>query len=164
MQYGSFYGSLNFSDIIFSAMNDMVETCAMNDMVETCAMNDMVETSEVVYLLLSFCEIMEVKAHGSNFLDGTSREGFPKIQSFLQEAVCYWIGAINKLVHDPSSTHIHKTKLALLWGIIRCYPQMIDVTEKTSLLMDLVDALNQLLMIEAGMEHSLLFRFICCSI
>lgn len=126
----------------------------------------MVETSEeVIYLLLSFCEITEAKAQGSNFLVGTFGKEFPKIQSCLQEAVSDWIREIKEIVCvDPSSTHIHETKLALLWGIIRCYPQLIDVQKKSSCLMDLIDALNQLLMMEAGMERSVLFRLISCSI
>ncbi|KAG6678404.1 hypothetical protein I3842_14G078800 [Carya illinoinensis] len=117
------------------------------------ALSDLIETSkeEVLFLLLSFCEIMEAKVQGSNFSDSTSGEVSSKIQSFLQEAICYWIGAINDIVHgDSSCSHIHETELALLWGMISCYPRMIDNPEMSSYLIDLIDALDRLLMIEAG--------------
>jgi U3 small nucleolar RNA-associated protein 20 len=121
-------------------------------------MNDLIETSEeeVIYLLLSFFEVMEAKVQEPNFLDGTFGKEFPK----MQEAINRWIQEINVIVHgDLSSSHIHETKLALLWGIIRCLPHMINVQEMSSCIMNLIDALDQLPLTGDGMASSLLFRF-----
>ncbi|KAG7947105.1 hypothetical protein I3843_14G077400 [Carya illinoinensis] len=129
-----FWDGLHLSDWNFSALSDLIET----------------SKEEVLFLLLSFCEIMEAKVQGSNFSDSTSGEVSSKIQSFLQEAICYWIGAINDIVHgDSSCSHIHETELALLCGMISCYPRMIDNPEMSSYSIDLIDALDRLLMIEA---------------
>ncbi|KAK9274497.1 hypothetical protein L1049_021746 [Liquidambar formosana] len=48
-------------------------------------MNDLIETSqeEVVYLILSLCGRMQVKAQSSSILDGTSEERLSKIRWFL---------------------------------------------------------------------------------
>lgn len=138
------WDGLDLSDWTFSALSDLIET----------------SKEEVLFLLLSFCEITEAKVQGSNFSGSTSGEVCSKIQSFMREAICYWIGVINDIVHgDPSSSHIHETELALLWGVISCYPHMIDIPEISSYLIDLIDALDQLLMIEAGMTPSLSFGF-----
>ncbi|KAK9281533.1 hypothetical protein L1049_004436 [Liquidambar formosana] len=113
-------------------------------------MNDLIETSqeEVVYLILSLCGRMQVKAQSSSILDGTSEEGLSKIRGFLRGAICHWIGVINDIVHcETSSIKISEPKLALLWGAISCCPFILDVQENPSLLMDLVDALDRLMMI-----------------
>lgn len=119
-------------------------------------MNDLIETSEeeVIYLLLSFFEVMEAKVQEPNFSDGTFRKEFPK----MEEAISRWIGEINIIVHgDPSSCHIHETKWALLWGIIRCLPHMkliaeVNVQWMSSCLMKLIDAVDQLPLTEDGMH------------
>jgi U3 small nucleolar RNA-associated protein 20 len=121
-------------------------------------MKSLIETSqeEVIYLLLSSFEVMEVKVQEPNFLDGTFGKEFPK----MQEAISRWIREINVIVHgDPSSSHIPETKLALLWGIIRCLPHMINFQERSSCIMNLIDALDQLPLTEDGMAASPLFRF-----
>ncbi|KAE8036875.1 hypothetical protein FH972_009508 [Carpinus fangiana] len=118
------------------------------------AMNDLIETSEeeVIYLLLSFFDVMEAKVQEPNFSDGTFRKEFPK----MEEAISRWIGEINIIVHgDPSSCHIHEIKWALLWGIIRCLPHMkliaeVNVQWMSSCLMKLIDALDQLPLTEDG--------------
>ncbi|KAB1216916.1 hypothetical protein CJ030_MR4G016071 [Morella rubra] len=117
------------------------------------SMDNLLETSqeEVLYLLHSFFGIIESEAQGPNFSNATFGEGFPKMQRFLQEAIRYWIGAINDVMHgDPLSTIIQETKLALLWGIINCYPHLVDVQAMSSDIMDFINALDQLMMIEAG--------------
>ncbi|KAF2288911.1 hypothetical protein GH714_022744 [Hevea brasiliensis] len=115
------------------------------------AMNDLIETSqdEVVYLICSLCERLQKNSLISSFLDGTSTEGLSRIHGFLQGAICSWIGVINDISHgNLASTSTDEGKLALLWGIICCYPHMIDVRARPSSLTDLIDALDCLLMIE----------------
>ncbi|KAB1206516.1 hypothetical protein CJ030_MR7G000028 [Morella rubra] len=114
------------------------------------SMDNLLETSqeEVLYLLHSFFGIIESEAQGPNFSNATLGDSFPKMQRFLQDAIRYWIGAINDLMHgDPLSTIIQETKLALLWGIISCYPHFVKAM--SSDILDLINALDQLLMIEA---------------
>ncbi|KAA8534172.1 hypothetical protein F0562_031635 [Nyssa sinensis] len=116
------------------------------------ALNDLIDTSEeeVIYLVLIFCERLQVKVQSSNFSDGTSKEVVSRICSFLQETIGYWIGMINDIVHgDPSRSQLQESKLALLWGTVSCYPYIVDIQANPSLLMDLVDALDRLLMIES---------------
>ncbi|XP_050219970.1 uncharacterized protein LOC126670312 [Mercurialis annua] len=113
------------------------------------AMNDLVETSqeEVLCLLLSFCHRLQEDALDSSSLDGISK-GLPKIHDFLQGTVCSWVAEIKAIaLSNPSCTVINKDKLALLWGVICCYPYVMGILEKSSLLMDLIDALDCLLMI-----------------
>lgn len=115
-------------------------------------MGDLIETSEeeVVLLLLIFSERIEFQVQSTNLLDGTSSQQVSKICTYLQDAIAYWIGVINQIVHgDPPSIQLLETKSALLWGIISCYPFMSK--ENSSLLLDFVDALDQLLVIECGM-------------
>ncbi|KAK0607559.1 hypothetical protein LWI29_016732 [Acer saccharum] len=115
------------------------------------AMNDLIESSqeEVICLLLSFLERLQMNHQCSTFLDGTSKGGVSRIHSFLQEAICSWISVINNIHDNSSSTQIDEAKLVLLWGAIGCYPYFFDVQENSSLLMNLIDALDQLLMNEA---------------
>ncbi|PSS35668.1 Small subunit processome component like [Actinidia chinensis var. chinensis] len=115
------------------------------------ALNDLIVTSEeeVILLLLIFCERLQVQAQSSCFLEGTSKEEVSRIRSYLQDAISDWIGIINQIVHGDSSTiQLQETKLALLWGIISCYPYVTDIQTNSSLLLDFVDAIDQLLVIE----------------
>ncbi|XP_058180952.1 uncharacterized protein LOC131299427 isoform X1 [Rhododendron vialii] len=112
------------------------------------ALSDLIETSEeVILLLLIFSERIEVHVQSSDLLDGTSSQQVSRICTYLQNAIGHWIGVINQIVHgDPSSIQLPETALALLWGIISCYPFMSQAN--SSLLLDFVDALDQLLVIE----------------
>ncbi|KAE9453174.1 hypothetical protein C3L33_14914, partial [Rhododendron williamsianum] len=122
----------------------------------TRALNDLIETSEeeVILLLLVFCERTQYQVQSSSHLDGTPIEEDSRICSYLQNAIGpigYWIGVINQIVHgDSSLMQLQETKFSLLWGIISCYPYMKDIQANSSLLLDFVDALNQLLVKESG--------------
>lgn len=114
-------------------------------------MNDLIETSEeeVILLLLNFCERTQFQVQSSSHLDGTPIEEVSRICSYLQNAIGGWIGVIKQIVHgDSSPMQLQETKLSLLWGIISCYPYMKDIQAK--LLLDFVDALDQLLVKESG--------------
>lgn len=114
-------------------------------------LSDLIDTSEeeVILLLLIFSERIEVHVQSSDLLDGTSSQQVSRICTDLQNAIEYWIGVINQIVHgDPSSIQLPENTLALLWGIISCYPFM---SQDSSLLLDFVEALNLLLAIEYGM-------------
>ncbi|KAL6970992.1 hypothetical protein U1Q18_030674 [Sarracenia purpurea var. burkii] len=116
------------------------------------ALNDCFETSEeeVILLLLIFCERLQVKVLGPSFLDETYTEEVLRIYSYLQDAISFWIGIINQIVHgDSPPFQLQETKLALLWGIISCYPYITDLQANPSLLLDFVDAADRLLVIES---------------
>ncbi|PIA45006.1 hypothetical protein AQUCO_01700514v1 [Aquilegia coerulea] len=112
------------------------------------AMNHLVEVSpaeEIIYLLLTFFDKFQPT---SSFSDGMSEEKFPRVCNFLQESIT---AAINDIAHgDPSTMQFNESKLAVLWGILNCYPHISSSKANPSLIMDLVDALDKLPMIGAG--------------
>ncbi|KAF5740542.1 small subunit processome component 20 isoform X1 [Tripterygium wilfordii] len=115
------------------------------------SMNDLIETygEEVTCLLLSFCEKMQENPQSCSLFDGISEEGFSRVCSFLQGAIYSWIQVVNSIKDGNwSSTFIEEPKLALLWGSIRCYSYISNAQVTPSVLMDLVDALDQLLKID----------------
>lgn len=126
-------------------------------------MNDMIETSseEVMFLLLSFSERLHMNPQ-YNLLDGTTEDVLSRICNFLQEKISSLIMILRS---NLSSIQIDETKLALMWGAIRCYPRILDVQTSSSLLMDLIDALDLLTMSDGGNTSSLLITnssFLLC--
>ncbi|KAL3329329.1 hypothetical protein AABB24_036434 [Solanum stoloniferum] len=110
------------------------------------ALNDMIEISEeeVIHLLQIFFK--RLPAQGHSFLDEVPNEKLSRIHSFLREAIGRWIRRIQK---EPYSTQIEENELAILWGIIGCYP-IAGGSANESLLMDLVNALDELLSTESA--------------
>ncbi|KAI8539167.1 hypothetical protein RHMOL_Rhmol09G0160300 [Rhododendron molle] len=120
------------------------------------ALYDIIETSkeEVIPLLLIFCERMQVQVQSPSFLDGASGEQVSRICSHLQDAIAYWIEIIYEIVQGDSSViQLQESELALVWGIISCYPYLKVIQADSSLLLDFVDALDQLLVIDAGFHR-----------
>ncbi|KAE8688414.1 small subunit processome component 20-like protein isoform X2 [Hibiscus syriacus] len=114
------------------------------------AMNDLVESSEeeVICLLLCFFERLQMHPQSTIFLDEMSGGKSWKICDYMKGALSNWIRLINDLVNGNSSAaQIDGAKLAILWGIISCYPYMFDVQAYESVLIELIDALHRLLMI-----------------
>ncbi|KAM1823011.1 hypothetical protein ACFX1X_025378 [Malus domestica] len=115
------------------------------------AMNDLIETSQedVIYLLLTFCEKQQTEIQSLTFLDETP-ERVSRIQDFLRGTINNWVGVLKGIGNgDSSSTIILEVDLALLWGTINCFPQVVESENDLSLLKDLIDAYDQILMIEA---------------
>ena len=84
-------------------------------------MNDLMEISEeeVIHLLRSFCEKMQLDKQNSDFVDGTSEEApLTRICSRLQEIICCWKGKINDIAHADVLCQIDEGVLALLWGAV----------------------------------------------
>lgn len=107
---------------------------------------------EVVYLILACCEKLQLKANGRNLLEGLDKEVVLEISHFLQEEIRCWINEIKKVLgnRDLSGPQLDETKLPLLWGIIHCYPHFVNAQEEASLLVDLVDVVDQLLVAKSG--------------
>ncbi|KAJ0034275.1 hypothetical protein Pint_25497 [Pistacia integerrima] len=113
------------------------------------AMNDLIETSseEVICLLLSYSEKLQMNPQYNNLLDGIPEGVLSRICNFLQEE----ISSLIKIVRgNLSSIKFDETKLALMWGAIRCYAHILDVQTNSSLLMDLIDALDILIRNDGG--------------
>ncbi|KAL3360047.1 hypothetical protein AABB24_016514 [Solanum stoloniferum] len=110
------------------------------------ALNEMIEISEeeVIHLLQIFFK--RLPAQGHSFLDEVPNEKLSRIHSFLREAIGRWIRRIQK---EPYSTQIEENELAILWGIVGCYP-IAGGSANESLLMDLVNALDELLSTESA--------------
>lgn len=112
------------------------------------------ETSidEAIYLLSSFCEKMEAEMHGFTLYGGMSEVIISGISSSMSKLIKHWIGLLSNSQPKnlKESTPIEKTSLALLWGVIRCYPYVFHDQENLALLMTLVDALDKLLMSEGA--------------
>ncbi|KAJ7955379.1 Small subunit processome component 20-like protein [Quillaja saponaria] len=114
--------------------------------------SDFVENSEevVINLLVSFCEKLQVNARHCDFTDETSAKAFSRICSYLEGAIRYWSGAVNDIANGDSSCELNDQKLALLWGAISCYAHMSSFQVNSSLLLDLINAVDQLLLVRAG--------------
>lgn len=110
------------------------------------ALNDMIEISEeeVIHLLQIFFK--RLPAQGHSFLDEVPNEKLSRIHSFLREGIGRWILRIQK---KPYSAQIDENELAILWGIVACYP-IAGGSANESLLMDLVKALDELLSTESA--------------
>ncbi|KAF9622576.1 hypothetical protein IFM89_032475 [Coptis chinensis] len=112
------------------------------------AMNHLVEASpseEVINLMLIFFE----KLQATSFcFSEVSEEKVPRVCNFLQESIAKAIEDIRHM-EQPSTMHFNESKLALLWGVLSCYPHISWPKADHSLIMDLVAALDQLPIIEA---------------
>ncbi|KAK7339959.1 hypothetical protein VNO77_20649 [Canavalia gladiata] len=93
---------------------------------------------------------MQLNMQNSDFVDGIGAEILAKICSHLPGTICNWIGTINDIAHSDALCQIDDGKLALLWGAVNCYSQMSIVEANSSLLVDLVDAMDHLLTTKAG--------------
>ncbi|KAK8473806.1 hypothetical protein PHAVU_001G253000 [Phaseolus vulgaris] len=117
------------------------------------AMNDLMEISEeeVIHLLQSFCEKMQLDTCNSHFVDETSEEApLARICSRLQEIISCWMGKINDIVHGDVLCEIDEGMLAHLWGAVSCYSHMSIVGGKPSLMVELMDALDHFLTAKDG--------------
>lgn len=127
------YALVAFRNNIMSAFSNLVD----------------MSNGEVVNLMLTFCEDLQVQTGSCNVLEGIVEEKVLKICCFLREAFCNWIRVLDNIKQgDLSCSEVNEEELALLWGIIRCTPHFLS-TEGSALLLNLMDVLNQLLMTEA---------------
>ncbi|CAJ1855304.1 unnamed protein product [Sphenostylis stenocarpa] len=125
---------LHFRSNIISALNDLME----------------ISEEEIIHLLQSLCEKMQLDICNSDFVDGTSEEALARICSRLQDIISSWKGKINASAHADALCQIDEGKLALLWGAVSCYSHMSIVGGNTSLMVELMDAVDHLLTVKAG--------------
>ncbi|XP_028759690.1 small subunit processome component 20 homolog isoform X2 [Neltuma alba] len=117
------------------------------------AIDDLMENSEeeVIYLLQSFGEKMQLNLRNGDFVDSASAKALARISSHLQGIINK---AVNDIAHCDMSCQIDEGKLALLWGAVNCYSHMSVVKANPSLLVDLVDAVDQLVKVKSDAVSS----------
>lgn len=111
--------------------------------------NNLIEIfeEEAVYLMVIFCE--KLGGESSNLLRRNTMEIFSRIHVFFEETLKYWIGNIKEVVKGNSiSIPVQQSRLAVLWGVIRCYGYFASAQTSLPMLMDLIDSLDELLMAE----------------
>ncbi|XP_058787152.1 uncharacterized protein LOC131661580 [Vicia villosa] len=115
------------------------------------AINELMEISEeeVIQLLQSFCEKMQLDIQDSDFVNGESADALVRICNKLQGTIRSWIEKINDIAHSGVSCEIDERKLALLWGVVNCYSYMSIADAVPSLLVHLLDAVDQFLTVKA---------------
>ncbi|KAL1533475.1 small subunit processome component 20 isoform X1 [Salvia divinorum] len=101
---------------------------------------------EVMYLMMKFCDKLEVNS--SSFWEGKSKEKFSRTFVFFEDTLHYWIGEISNSV-EGKLWPAQQDKLAVLWAVIRCYSHLADVQENPSVLMELINAIDRLLIVES---------------
>ncbi|KAG8377667.1 hypothetical protein BUALT_Bualt08G0056700 [Buddleja alternifolia] len=112
-----------------------------------------ISDEEVVHLMINFCEKLE--EDGSSFVDGKSTEQSSRIHVFFQDTINFWIGNITESVKRNLFPFLfQQNKLAVLWGVVRCYSHFSSAKTNPSRLMDLINAMDELLMVESGFPQN----------
>ncbi|GAB2295684.1 hypothetical protein Dimus_029838 [Dionaea muscipula] len=117
------------------------------------ACKNLIETAEeeVTFMILKLCQRLQVGVGCPSVLDGLLEEVVVVIRQFAHGKICFWIKLINDIkCGDSLCSEMDEARLALLWGILCSYPYIMDGMQDASLLVDLVDVLDQLLIVESG--------------
>ncbi|KAL8494904.1 hypothetical protein ACS0TY_019169 [Phlomoides rotata] len=124
------------------------------------ALNNLIEIydEEVVYLMMKFCEKLEVESSPS-FFNEKPKEISSRIIIFFDETLHYWIGKISEAVQG-NLFPIQQNRLAVLWAVMRCYSYFSDAHANPSLLMELINAIDKLLMVESSFPHNIWYSLI----
>lgn len=103
----------------------------------------MIETSpdEVLVLILKLIE-----KHSCTILDGIP----PRTRKFFMETLNYWTELLSDIAAINSVSDL-LPKLAVLWGVIRCYPSFECTGGSPLLISNLIGIFDQLLETNAGM-------------
>ncbi|KAL3724550.1 hypothetical protein ACJRO7_029686 [Eucalyptus globulus] len=107
-------------------------------------LDNLIENSleQVICLCLCLSEKMLVAVDIHGVLFG----GHSRIQQFVQQTVTNWVSLIKGFRNgDRLSAQLDEAELALLWGVICCYPYAFDTPHCLALLMDLIDEIDQLI-------------------
>ncbi|KAI6693975.1 hypothetical protein NL676_021685, partial [Syzygium grande] len=110
-------------------------------------LDNLIENSleQVICLCLCLSEKMQVEVDMHGVLFG----GHSRIQLIVQQTITSWISLIKGFRNgDRLSVQLEETELALLWGVICCYPYAFDSPHNVALLMDLINEIDQLIMVQ----------------
>ncbi|KAG1347740.1 hypothetical protein COCNU_06G015690 [Cocos nucifera] len=116
------------------------------------AMDDSIEDSsnEVLFLMLTFFESQSKQLH-FDILDGVPVDKEQKICIFFKKTLAYWTNLISDVAKSGNQLErqISESEVAILWGVLRCYPHFLDLQDNLALIKDLIATLDQLLELEA---------------
>ncbi|ERN01577.1 U3 small nucleolar RNA-associated protein 20 [Amborella trichopoda] len=116
-------------------------------------MNELIEDSpgEVLHLMLTFSEKSQGKLHFFNIFEGKKGDNMSNIHLFFQRTIKSHVHVINNFKSSSCSQlskKTHESDLAILWGVLSCYHHVFSSEAKLSLLKELIDAIDQLLILE----------------
>ncbi|XP_010938573.1 uncharacterized protein [Elaeis guineensis] len=116
------------------------------------AMDDSIEDSsnEVLFLMLTFLERQSKQLH-FDILDGVPVDKEQKICMFFNKTIVYWTNLISDVATSGNQLEkqISESEVAILWGVLRCYPHFQELPDNLALIKDLIATLDQLLELEA---------------
>lgn len=117
-------------------------------------MGDLVEVSpeEALFFMMAFFE----KQRKQQICDvvGVSEDKVLKLCKFSNEFIIYWI----KLLHDNTGNsdqlneQVSEMEMAILWGVVSCYPYLPYSQDSLVLIKDLIVTIDQLLETEIGKD------------
>lgn len=116
-------------------------------------MDDSIEDSpnEVLFLMLTFVERQCKQLH-FDILDGVPVDKEQKICIFFKKTLAYWTNLISDVATSGNQLEkqVSESEVAILWGVLRCYPHFQHLQDNLALIKDLIANFDQLLEIEAG--------------
>ncbi|KAL9251872.1 Small subunit processome component 20-like protein [Drosera capensis] len=98
--------------------------------------------AEVIYLMLMLCERLQIRPGSLGIFHDLSEEVVVGIRQFARAKIHFWIRVINDKLDEDN--------WALLWGIISCWPYVMDAQKDASILLDLVYTLDLMLKMDSG--------------
>ncbi|GAB2249577.1 hypothetical protein Droror1_Dr00012936 [Drosera rotundifolia] len=98
--------------------------------------------AEVIYLMLMLCERLQIRPGSLGIFHDVLEEVVVGIQQFARAKIHFWIRVINDKLDEDN--------WALLWGIISCWPYVMDAQKDASILLDLVYTLDLMLKMDSG--------------
>ncbi|CAL9093376.1 unnamed protein product [Musa textilis] len=120
-------------------------------------MGDLVEVSpeEALFLMMAFFE----RQRKQQICDvvGVSEDNVLKLCKFSKEIIIYWIKLLrdNTGSSDQLNEQVSEMEMAILWGVVSCYPYLPYSQDSLVLIKDLIVTIDQLL--ETGIEKNASF-------
>ncbi|XP_051119137.1 uncharacterized protein LOC127243259 [Andrographis paniculata] len=103
---------------------------------------------EVLRLMINFCGKLENE--NSSFLDWNNKETSSRIYHFTEQSLHHWTSKITEAVRGNFIlSPLQQNELAVLWAVVRCYSHFGDSQSNPSLLMDLINAIDEFMVVKA---------------
>lgn len=101
---------------------------------------------QVIFVLLRYFE-RETLLLGK--VKSEAEDGVKKLCDFFNGKICHW----TKLCSNLSGFQVSEDEVALLWGVITCYPRLCDSQDGLLTMRNLISVLDQLLGTEDGTSY-----------
>lgn len=118
------------------------------------AMDDLIEDSpeETLSLMLTF--FAKQSKSESCYIVEVSEDKVLMLCNFLREKIMYWIKLFGTAGSDNQLyKQIPESEVAILWGVICCFPYFPNLHEKFALFKELIYSFDQFLETETGRYH-----------